>query len=113
VLARGRQAALQAGAGPFEGTLIESRHRAPLVPLRLFRSRPLVGANLVMLIFGTVAFGMPFILTLYAQRVLSYSAVKFGLGTAVLAVMAAGGSIVAKRSCSGSASVRSRPLGCR
>jgi EmrB/QacA subfamily drug resistance transporter len=74
--------------------LIESRHRAPLVPLRLFRSRTLVGANLVMLLFGTVAVGMPFVLTLYAQQVLGYSAVKFGLGTVVLAVMVAVGSIV-------------------
>ena len=74
--------------------LIESRHRAPLVPLRLFRSRTLVGANLVMLLFGTVAFGMPFILTLYAQQVLGYSALEFGLGTAVFAALAAVGSIV-------------------
>src|SRR5919106_2778431 len=56
--------------------LIESRHRAPLVPLRLFRSRTLVGSNLVMLVFGTVAFGMPFVLTLYAQEVLGLSAVE-------------------------------------
>jgi EmrB/QacA subfamily drug resistance transporter len=74
--------------------LIESRHRAPLVPLRIFRSRTLVGANLVMLLFGTVAFGMPFILTLYAQQVLGYSALKFGLGTAVFAALAGVGSIV-------------------
>jgi MFS family permease len=74
--------------------LIESRHRAPLVPLRILRSRTLVGANLVMLLFGTVAFGMPFILTLYAQQVLGYSALEFGLGTAVFAVLAAIGSIV-------------------
>jgi EmrB/QacA subfamily drug resistance transporter len=74
-------------------TLIESRHRAPLVPLRLLRSRTLAGANLVMLVFGTVAHGMPFILTLYAQRVLGYSALEFGLGTAVFAAMAAAGSI--------------------
>jgi EmrB/QacA subfamily drug resistance transporter len=74
--------------------LIESRHRAPLVPLRILRSRTLVGANLVMLLFGTVAFGMPFVLTLYGQQVLGYSAVKFGLGTAVFAAMAAVGSVV-------------------
>jgi predicted MFS family arabinose efflux permease len=74
--------------------LIESRHRAPLVPLRVLRSRTLVGANLVMLLFATAAYGVPFILTLYAQQVLGYSAVKFGLGTAVLAVMVAVGSIV-------------------
>jgi EmrB/QacA subfamily drug resistance transporter len=76
--------------------LIESRHRAPLVPLRLLRSRTLVGANLVMLLFGTVAFGVPFILTLYAQQVLGYSAIEFGLGTAVFTVMAAVGSIVSQ-----------------
>jgi EmrB/QacA subfamily drug resistance transporter len=76
--------------------LIESRHRAPLVPLRVLRSRTLVGANLVILLFGTVAFGMPFVLTLYAQQVLGYSAVEFGAGTAVLAVGATVSSIVAQ-----------------
>jgi EmrB/QacA subfamily drug resistance transporter len=74
--------------------LIESRHRAPLVPLRILRSRTLVGASLLMLLFGTVAFGMPFVLTLYGQQVLGYSALQFGLGTAVFAAMAAVGSIV-------------------
>ena len=73
--------------------LIESRHRAPLVPLRLFRSRTLVGANLVMILFGTVTFGVLVTLTLYAQQVLGYSAFEFGLGTAVFTVMAAVGSI--------------------
>ena len=43
--------------------LIESRHRAPLLPLRLLRSRTLVGANAVMLLFGSVSSGMPFLLT--------------------------------------------------
>jgi EmrB/QacA subfamily drug resistance transporter len=72
---------------------IESRHPAPLVPLRIFRSRTIVGANAVMLLFATVAFGMPFILTLYAQQVLGYSAVKFGLTSVVFPAMAAVGSI--------------------
>ena len=65
--------------------LIESRHRAPLVPLRFLRSRTIVGANAVMLLVGTVAVGMPFVLTLYAQQVLGYSAVEFGVGSVVLA----------------------------
>jgi predicted MFS family arabinose efflux permease len=73
---------------------IESRHPAPLVPLHTFRSRTIVGANAVMLLFATVAFGMPFILTLYAQRVLGYSAVKFGLTSVVFPAMAAVGSIL-------------------
>jgi EmrB/QacA subfamily drug resistance transporter len=74
--------------------LIESRHPAPLVPLRLLRSRTLVGANAVMLLIGTLGVGMPFVLTLYAQQVLGYSAVKFGVGSVVLAVAATVGAIV-------------------
>jgi EmrB/QacA subfamily drug resistance transporter len=73
--------------------VIESRHRAPLVPLRILRSRTLVGGNLVMLLFGTTA-AMPFTLTLYAQQVLGFSAIEFGLGTAIFTVLAAVGSIV-------------------
>jgi EmrB/QacA subfamily drug resistance transporter len=76
--------------------LIESRHRAPLVPLRFLRSRTLVGANAVMLITGTLAVGMPFVLTLYAQQVLGYSAVKFGLSSVVLALAVTVGAIVAQ-----------------
>jgi EmrB/QacA subfamily drug resistance transporter len=74
--------------------LVESRHRAPLVPLRILRSRTLVGANAVMLFVGTVAVGMPFVLTLYGQQVLGYSAVKFGVGSVVLAAGATVGAIV-------------------
>ena len=74
--------------------LVESRHPAPLVPLRIFRTRTIVGANAVMLLFATVAFGMPFILTLYAQQVLGYSAVEFGLSSVVFPAMAAAGSIL-------------------
>ena len=73
--------------------LIELRHRAPLVPMRIFRSRTLVGANSVMLFFGAVVYGMPFILTLYTQQVLGYSAVKFGLTSVVFPIGAAVGSI--------------------
>jgi EmrB/QacA subfamily drug resistance transporter len=76
--------------------LIESRHRAPLVPLRIFRSRTLVGANAVMLLFATVGFGMPFILTQYAQQVLGYSALEFGVSFVVVPVAAAVGMIVAQ-----------------
>jgi EmrB/QacA subfamily drug resistance transporter len=76
--------------------LIESRHRAPLLPLRFLRSRTLVGANLVMLLAGSVAFGMPFALTLYAQQVLGYSALKFGVSSVVLAVAVTVGAIVAQ-----------------
>ena len=73
--------------------LIESRHHAPLVPLSIFRSRTLAAANAVTVLIGTVAVGMPFVLTLYAQRVLGYSALKFGVGSVVLAAGATAGAI--------------------
>jgi EmrB/QacA subfamily drug resistance transporter len=76
--------------------VIESRHRAPLVPLRMLRERTLVGANAVMLLFGTVGFGMPFIVTLYAQQVLGYSPLEFGVSFVVTPIAAAVGMIVAQ-----------------
>ena len=76
--------------------LIESRHPAPLVPLRFLRSRTLVGADLVMFLTGALAVAMPFVLTLYAQQVLGYSAVTFGVGSVVLAVAVTVGAIVAQ-----------------
>src|SRR5262245_50313514 len=74
--------------------VIESRQEAPLVPLGIFRSRMIVGANAVMLVFGTLPYALGFVLTLYAQQVLGYSAVKFGLTSLVFPVMAAAGSVL-------------------
>jgi EmrB/QacA subfamily drug resistance transporter len=67
---------------------IESRSAAPLAPLGVFRSRSLVGGNLVLLALGTMAFGVPFILTQYAQEVLGWSPVHFGLASVVMPVTA-------------------------
>ena len=72
---------------------IESRSPAPLAPLRVFRSRALVGGNLVLFALGMLAFGMPFTLTQYAQEVLDYSPLQFGLASVVMPVTAALGSI--------------------
>ena len=91
--------------------LIESRDPAPLVPLRIFRSRTLAGADALTILIGAVAVGMPFVLTLYAQRVLGYSALKFGISSVVLAVGATAGAI-AGQAAAGSrlpASRRDRP----
>jgi EmrB/QacA subfamily drug resistance transporter len=60
-------------------TLIEARLAAhPLIPLRLFRSRGLTGANLAMFCFGASMFSMWFFLTLYLQKVLDYSPLVTG-----------------------------------
>ena len=71
---------------------IEARSPAPLAPLGAFRSRALVGGNVVLFTLGALAFGMPFILTQYAQQVLHYSPVEFGLASVVMPVTAAVGS---------------------
>jgi predicted MFS family arabinose efflux permease len=47
-----------------------------------------------MLVFGMLPYGLGFVLTLYAQQVLGYSAVKFGLTSLVFPAMAAVGSIL-------------------
>jgi EmrB/QacA subfamily drug resistance transporter len=52
---------------------------APLMPLSLFRSRSVSGANVVMLCMGGGFFAMWFFLSLYMQNVLGYSPLKAGL----------------------------------
>jgi EmrB/QacA subfamily drug resistance transporter len=73
--------------------LIEARSAAPLVPLHIFRSRTVVGGNMAIFAVGMAVDGALFILTLYAQQVLGYSAVQFGLMTAVLTGMSIVGAL--------------------
>jgi EmrB/QacA subfamily drug resistance transporter len=58
--------------------VIELRSVSPLLPLRIFRLRTLTAANGAMAIVGTVAFSEFFLLTLYLQDVLHYSAMQSG-----------------------------------
>ena len=55
-------------------------------PLRIFRLRTLSAANTTMAIVGAVAFSEFFLLTLYLQDVLHYSAVQSGLAFAGFAL---------------------------
>ncbi len=57
---------------------IETRHPHPLVPLRLFRSRSLTGANLMMIIIGSVMFSLFFFLSQFVQDVQHYSSLRTG-----------------------------------
>jgi EmrB/QacA subfamily drug resistance transporter len=57
---------------------VESRHRHPLVPLRLFRSRTLTGANLIMVVIGSAMFSLFFFLSQYLQNVHGYSPLRAG-----------------------------------
>jgi EmrB/QacA subfamily drug resistance transporter len=75
---------------------IESRSSAPLAPLGVLRSRSLVGGNLVLFALGTTAFGVPFVLTQYAQEVLDWSPIHFGLASLVMPVTAMAGTFTAQ-----------------
>jgi EmrB/QacA subfamily drug resistance transporter len=57
----------------------QSRLANPLMPLRLFRSRNVSGANVVQALLVAGMFGMFFIGALYLQRVLGYDALQVGL----------------------------------
>lgn len=74
-------ALLAAGAALLAGfTLIEGRlAAAPLVPLRIFGSRQLTGANLVVFLMGSAAFAMWYFVSLYLQEVLRFSPIQAGL----------------------------------
>jgi EmrB/QacA subfamily drug resistance transporter len=70
--------------------VIESRTKDPLMPFRIFRVKTVAGADVAALLLGGVVFANFFVLTLYVQQVLGYSALKTGLtflataGTSVL-----------------------------
>jgi EmrB/QacA subfamily drug resistance transporter len=73
--------------------VIESRNRHALMPLSFFRRRTPTGANIVGFALGTIVFSMFFLLSLYMQQVLGFSALETGVGylaVALTAVLASG-----------------------
>src|SRR4051794_17428720 len=57
----------------------ESRVRNPLVPLRLFRSRNVSGANVIQALMVAGMFGLFFLGSLYLEKVLGYDPLQIGL----------------------------------
>ncbi|MBV9423779.1 MAG: MFS transporter [Solirubrobacterales bacterium] len=87
---------------------IEGRFaKAPLMPLRIFASRTLTAANVVMLLVGAASFGMWFFLSLYLQQVLGYSPIRAGLAFLPMTVCIIVGSTLASRAV---ARVGAKPL---
>jgi EmrB/QacA subfamily drug resistance transporter len=64
----------------------EGRARTPLIPLRIFRSRNLTGANAVQMLMVAGLFGMFFLGAVYMQRVLGYDPLEVGLAFLPVAV---------------------------
>jgi Na+/melibiose symporter-like transporter len=60
--------------------VIETRvAMAPIMPLAIFRNRPLRAANLVILLLGAALFAMWFFVSLFLQQVLGHGALETGL----------------------------------
>jgi EmrB/QacA subfamily drug resistance transporter len=57
----------------------EARSRNPLIPLRIFRSRNVSGANVIQALTVAGMFGLFFLGSLYLERVLGYDALQIGL----------------------------------
>ena len=64
----------------------ETRSHSPLVPLSIFKRRTLTGANIIGFGLGTMIFGMFFLLSLYMQQVLGFSAMETGFGYLAVAL---------------------------
>jgi EmrB/QacA subfamily drug resistance transporter len=65
---------------------IELRSPAPLLPLRLFRLRTLAVSNLAQFLVAGALYSQFFLLTLYMQEVLRYSAIETGLAYLVFSL---------------------------
>ena len=74
--------------------------RHPLMPLRIYRSRTLSAANLIVLLLGGATFGMWFFLSLYLQQVLGYSPLKAGFSFLPMTLCIVAGSVFASRAVS-------------
>ncbi|HET7479187.1 MAG TPA: DHA2 family efflux MFS transporter permease subunit, partial [Rubrobacteraceae bacterium] len=57
----------------------EATARSPLMPLGIFRSRNVAGANVIQVLSVAGMFGMFFLGALYLQRILAYDALETGL----------------------------------
>jgi MFS family permease len=68
----------------------EATARTPLVPLRIFRSRLVAGANLIQAVSVAGMFGMFFMGALYLQRVLGYDPLEIGLAFLPVTVVMGG-----------------------
>jgi EmrB/QacA subfamily drug resistance transporter len=65
----------------------QATHATPLLPLRIFKSRSVSGANLVQALMVAGLFGMFFMGSLYLEKVLGYDALKIGLAFLPVAIM--------------------------
>ena len=73
--------------------LRQARAANPLIPLRVFRSATVTGANLIQMLMVAGIFGVFFLGALYLQQVLHYDPIKVGLAFLPVALGIAGMSL--------------------
>jgi len=76
--------------------VIELRSKAPLLPMSIFRLRTLAASNISGLLLAAAVFSQFFLLTLYMQQVLHYSAMKTGVAYVALTLSIIGFSAVSQ-----------------
>jgi MFS transporter, DHA2 family, methylenomycin A resistance protein len=76
---------------------IESRRRAPMLPLGLFRSPTFSAATAIGLLVNIVFYGLIFVLSLYFQRLEGYSAIETGLAFVPTTAAVMAGNLLAGR----------------
>jgi EmrB/QacA subfamily drug resistance transporter len=76
--------------------VIELRSKAPLLPMGIFRLRTLAASNISGLLLAAAVFSQFFLLTLYMQQVLHYSALKTGIAYVALTLSIIGFSAVSQ-----------------
>ncbi|GAB2976601.1 MFS transporter [Saccharothrix stipae] len=74
-------------------TVRQAKARTPLMPLRILRSRNVVGANLVQVLTLSAMFAFQVIVALFMQKVLAYGALATGLAMLPAAVAIGGVSL--------------------
>jgi len=79
--------------------VIELRSKAPLLPMGIFRLRTLAASNVSGLLLAAAVFSQFFLLTLYMQQVLHYSALQTGVAYVALTLSIIGFSAVAQPCC--------------
>ena len=78
-------------------TVIERHVGWPLIPVAVFRLRVLRAANVAMVLTGAAVLSLFFVLSLYEQQVLRYSALQAGLSQLPLAVVIIAAAALASR----------------
>src|SRR5439155_16493454 len=76
--------------------VIELRSKAPLLPMRIFRLRTLTASNVSGVLLAGAVFSQFFLLTLYMQQVLHYSALETGVAYVALTLSIIGFSAVSQ-----------------